>query len=139
MANMLMLGYACQLGQLPVGAGSLRRAIELNGQAVAANQVAFKVGHLTVIKHTGVEALGRPTTAITDLDRARQERMGGPASLVEILDRQFNSFRTKTRPTARRLPASGWPRSNGSNARSWELLRRSGPDGSPLLLQGVGV
>jgi indolepyruvate ferredoxin oxidoreductase len=45
-ANMMMLGYACQRGELPVGPDSLLRAIELNGQAVDTNQEAFTWGRL---------------------------------------------------------------------------------------------
>ncbi|MBZ8134785.1 indolepyruvate ferredoxin oxidoreductase family protein [Afifella sp. IM 167] len=42
--NMLMLGYACQQGLLPVGAAAMERAIELNGTAVAMNKRAFAWG-----------------------------------------------------------------------------------------------
>ena len=40
-ANPLMMGYAYQKGWLPLSRESLLRAIELNGQQVAANQAAF--------------------------------------------------------------------------------------------------
>ena len=43
-ANMLLLGYAWQQGLVPVSAGALDRAIELNGTAVAANRQAFLWG-----------------------------------------------------------------------------------------------
>jgi len=43
-ANMFMLGFACQLGGLPLGANAVERAIELNGQAVAMNIDAFRWG-----------------------------------------------------------------------------------------------
>jgi indolepyruvate ferredoxin oxidoreductase len=57
MANMLLLGYACQLGDLPLGPGSLRRAIELNGQAVSDNQLAFDLGRMVAIDPVRVQAL----------------------------------------------------------------------------------
>ncbi|MFN3548892.1 MAG: indolepyruvate ferredoxin oxidoreductase family protein, partial [Mesorhizobium sp.] len=43
-ANMFMLGFACQLGGLPVSAEAIEKAIELNGQAVAMNVAAFRWG-----------------------------------------------------------------------------------------------
>jgi indolepyruvate ferredoxin oxidoreductase len=43
-ANMFLLGYAYQAGYVPLSAASLRRAIELNGEAVAMNLSAFDWG-----------------------------------------------------------------------------------------------
>ncbi|HTY99697.1 MAG TPA: DUF6537 domain-containing protein, partial [Rhodocyclaceae bacterium] len=43
-ANILLLGYAWQLGLIPVSAAALDRAIELNGAAVAMNRRAFHWG-----------------------------------------------------------------------------------------------
>ena len=40
-ANFLLLGYAAQLGLLPVAADSIDAAIELNGVAVDMNKGAF--------------------------------------------------------------------------------------------------
>jgi indolepyruvate ferredoxin oxidoreductase len=56
-ANMMMLGFACQSGQLPVGPVSLMRAIELNGQAVKANQDAFMWGRLAAHDRSRVVAV----------------------------------------------------------------------------------
>jgi len=42
--NIMMLGYACQKGLLPVGSDALLQAIELNGVAVASNVKAFGWG-----------------------------------------------------------------------------------------------
>ena len=46
-ANTLLLGHACQLGALPVSPQALRRAIALNGVAVADNLAAFDYGRAT--------------------------------------------------------------------------------------------
>ena len=46
--NMFMVGAAWQSGGLPISAEAIRRAIELNGVAVAMNQRAFDWGRLAV-------------------------------------------------------------------------------------------
>ncbi len=43
-ANMFMLGYAWQAGHVPLGEGSILRAIVLNGEAVTMNRDAFMLG-----------------------------------------------------------------------------------------------
>ena len=45
-ANFLLVGYAWQLGYLPLSAAAIQRAMELNGVAVAFNQQAFALGRL---------------------------------------------------------------------------------------------
>lgn len=45
-ANMFMVGYASQLGLVPIGMAALRRAIEMNGVAVKFNLTAFDLGRL---------------------------------------------------------------------------------------------
>jgi indolepyruvate ferredoxin oxidoreductase len=45
-SNILVLGYAWQRGLVPVSLEALARAIELNGVAVADNQLAFAIGRL---------------------------------------------------------------------------------------------
>jgi indolepyruvate ferredoxin oxidoreductase len=45
-ANLFMLGYAMQLGLIPVSLGALERAIELNGRAVDMNKSALRWGRL---------------------------------------------------------------------------------------------
>ena len=55
-ANVFMLGVAFQAGALPLTAGAIERAIELNGTAVTANIEAFRWGRLHVIDPMAVEA-----------------------------------------------------------------------------------
>ncbi|MGO4573545.1 indolepyruvate ferredoxin oxidoreductase family protein [Microvirga sp. 2TAF3] len=43
-ANMFMLGYACQKGQVPLSADAIEKAIALNGEAVKMNLAAFAWG-----------------------------------------------------------------------------------------------
>ena len=56
-ANMLLLGFAWQLGLVPVSLAALARAIELNGVAVANNLTAFSLGRLAAASPQALEAL----------------------------------------------------------------------------------
>ncbi len=56
-SNMFMLGYACQLGFVPVGAEAIEQAIELNGAAVDMNRNAFRTGRLAAHDIKAVDAL----------------------------------------------------------------------------------
>ena len=55
--NMFMLGYACQVGWLPVSHESLMQAVELNGTSVALNKAAFLWGRRAAFNRSKVEAL----------------------------------------------------------------------------------
>jgi indolepyruvate ferredoxin oxidoreductase len=45
-ANMFILGYAYQLGHVPIGSEAIEQAIELNGAAVEMSRNAFRFGRL---------------------------------------------------------------------------------------------
>ncbi|MBB4630815.1 indolepyruvate ferredoxin oxidoreductase family protein [Sphingosinicella soli] len=47
-ANMMLLGYAWQLGGIPLSRAAIEKAIELNGKSVAANLRAFEAGRSAV-------------------------------------------------------------------------------------------
>ena len=55
-SNMMVLGAAWQIGAVPLSREAIRRAIELNGTAVEANQRAFEIGRWAV---TDPEAAAR--------------------------------------------------------------------------------
>ena len=59
-ANIFMVGYAYQLGALPLSAESIEKAIELNGEAVAMNLAAFQFGRRAAHDLAAVEALIKP-------------------------------------------------------------------------------
>jgi indolepyruvate ferredoxin oxidoreductase len=58
--NSFLLGYAFQLGRLPVSLAALHRAIELNGRAVEQNRRAFAWGRLAVHAPAAVEEAAKP-------------------------------------------------------------------------------
>jgi indolepyruvate ferredoxin oxidoreductase len=62
-ANMFMVGYAYQLGAIPLSAAAIEKAIALNGEAVAMNQAAFHWGRRAVADRAAVEKLAKPATA----------------------------------------------------------------------------
>ncbi|SCW34043.1 indolepyruvate ferredoxin oxidoreductase [Sphingobium faniae] len=54
-ANLFMLGYACQLGLLPVAPAAIERAVEINGVAIPFNKAAFALGRLQAIDPARIE------------------------------------------------------------------------------------
>ncbi len=56
-ANILMLGYAWQLGLVPVSHAALMRAIELNNVAVPMNKLAFAIGRLAAADINALDSL----------------------------------------------------------------------------------
>jgi indolepyruvate ferredoxin oxidoreductase len=59
-ANMFMLGYAYQLGALPLSADAIEKAIEMNGEAVPMNVAAFRYGRRAAVEPKALEALIEP-------------------------------------------------------------------------------
>ncbi|HEX2542544.1 MAG TPA: indolepyruvate ferredoxin oxidoreductase family protein [Caldimonas sp.] len=56
-SNIIAMGMAWQRGLVPVGLAAIQRAIELNGVAVATNQLAFSLGRLAAADPRGARAL----------------------------------------------------------------------------------
>jgi indolepyruvate ferredoxin oxidoreductase len=81
-ANMFMLGYAYQIGGLPVSAEAIERAIALNGEAVAMNHAAFRWGRRAAVDIAAVEALAKPAPDAKDPARVLS------ASLDDIVARR---------------------------------------------------
>jgi indolepyruvate ferredoxin oxidoreductase len=62
-SNMFLLGYAYQLGQVPIGSAAIEQAIELNGAAVEMSRNAFRFGRLAAHEPGAVARLmGADTT-----------------------------------------------------------------------------
>lgn len=77
-ANMLMLGYAWQLGGIPLTLAAIESAIRLNGRSVEMNLAAFSAGRRAAVS-------GRPTPV---LQTSLQEFVAGRAA---DLARYWNS------------------------------------------------
>ena len=67
--NIFLLGYAYQMGLVPVSRAALFRAIEINGAAVAANQRAFDWGRLACHDPQAVQQQARPPQTAIGSDR----------------------------------------------------------------------
>jgi indolepyruvate ferredoxin oxidoreductase len=68
-ANVFLVGYAYQKGALPLSAAAIEKAIELNGEAVAMNQAAFRWGRRAAIDAAAVEKLAEPPAEDRDDNR----------------------------------------------------------------------
>ena len=56
-ANMFMVGFASQLGYIPVSTDAIEQAIELNGAAVEMSRNAFRMGRLAVHDRAALDRL----------------------------------------------------------------------------------
>jgi indolepyruvate ferredoxin oxidoreductase len=81
-ANIFLVGYAYQIGAIPLAAASIEQAIELNGEAVAMNKAAFHWGRRAALDPAALEALLEPAPeATSDARRLSQ-------SLDEVMARR---------------------------------------------------
>jgi indolepyruvate ferredoxin oxidoreductase len=72
-ANMFLVGYAYQLGAIPLSAASIERAIELNGEAVAMNKAAFHWGRHAAANPDAIAELVKPAAAMSSEARRLSE------------------------------------------------------------------
>jgi indolepyruvate ferredoxin oxidoreductase len=79
-ANIFLVGYAFQVGALPLTAEAIEQAIELNGEAVEMNKMAFRLGRYAAADRAAVEKLAAPK----EVDEARRLSQ----SLDEIIARR---------------------------------------------------
>jgi indolepyruvate ferredoxin oxidoreductase len=69
-SNMLLLGFAYQLGLVPIPAAAIEEAIELNGAAVEANRRAFRFGRLACHDMAALERVIGPRTVSAPMPTA---------------------------------------------------------------------
>jgi indolepyruvate ferredoxin oxidoreductase len=80
--NMIHLGYCYQIGALPLSAEAIEKAIELNGEEVAMNLAAFRLGRRAAADPAAIEALMKPPPqAVNDSLKLSQ-------SFAETVDRR---------------------------------------------------
>ena len=75
-ANMFMLGYAYQAGFVPLSSAAIRRAIELNGEAVAMNLAAFDWGRAACANPDSLAGIVKPSAA----EPAKEPELSRPSS-----------------------------------------------------------
>ncbi|HEY6028306.1 MAG TPA: DUF6537 domain-containing protein, partial [Pseudolabrys sp.] len=99
-SNMFMLGYAYQLGALPLSGEALEKAIEMNGEAVKMNIAAFRYGRRAAVDPAAVQALVAPAP------QQQNDSLTLSESLEEIIARR-ETFLTayQSRRYARRYRA----------------------------------
>jgi indolepyruvate ferredoxin oxidoreductase len=76
-ANLFMLGYAYQLGHVPIGSEAIEQAIELNGAPVEMTRNAFRYGRLAAHDAAALERIAGPSV---------RERAPKPETLESILE-----------------------------------------------------
>jgi indolepyruvate ferredoxin oxidoreductase len=92
--NIMLLGFACQRGTLPVSLEALERAIELNGVFVEKNQAAFAWGRLAAADLDKVRAIAESQVHDALGEPAAEESLdeliaGRAAELVEYQDTSY--------------------------------------------------
>jgi indolepyruvate ferredoxin oxidoreductase len=68
-SNVFLVGYAYQLGAIPLSGEAIEQAITLNGEAVAVNLAAFRFGRRAAVDLASVEALAKPAPELADENR----------------------------------------------------------------------
>ncbi|MFM2422072.1 MAG: hypothetical protein RL291_602, partial [Pseudomonadota bacterium] len=104
-ANMMMLGVAYQLGQIPVPADAIEEAIVLNGASVEMNRNAFRAGRMAVADRERLDAL---------LPKKPEPKRETPPSLAEIVEHraqhltgyQDEAYAQRYRATIARIEAA---------------------------------
>jgi len=76
-ANLFLLGYASQLGLLPVSPEAIERAVEINGVSVEFNKTAFALGRVQAARPEAIDAVVK--------QGGGQEKFTPLSSLSEIL------------------------------------------------------
>jgi indolepyruvate ferredoxin oxidoreductase len=105
---MFMLGYAYQLGAVPLSADAIERAIALNGEAVTMNHAAFRWGRRMAIEPAAVEALAKPVaTQASDARKLSQSFEEMVARRVAFLaDYQNEAYAARYRAQVERARAA---------------------------------
>jgi indolepyruvate ferredoxin oxidoreductase len=116
-ANMFLVGYAYQLGAIPLSSAAIERAIELNGEAVAMNKAAFHWGRRAAVDRAQVEALAKPAaTKQSDalhLSESLDEIVGRRVKF--LTDYQDAAYATRYRSLVEKVRAAEAARTPGKS------------------------
>ena len=91
-SNIFMVGYAYQKGAIPLSAEAIEKAIEMNGEAVAMNQAAFRWGRRAALDLAEVEKMIVPAADSKDDNRRLSQ------SLDEVIERRIAFLRAYQGP-----------------------------------------
>ncbi|WP_416425276.1 indolepyruvate ferredoxin oxidoreductase family protein [Pseudomonas sp. App30] len=86
-SNLFMLGYAYQLGLIPLTAEAIEKAIELNAVAVNLNQQAFLWGRRAAHDARAVEAVLKPAVQVP-VEQTLDERLAANAATLRAYQNQ---------------------------------------------------
>jgi len=108
-ANLFLLGYAWQLGAVPLSAEALQRAIEINGEAVAMNKAAFDWGRRAAIDPEAVARLveGRGTKRAVPAETPARMRERHMAFLTAYQDASYARRYAQVADRAQQAELSG--------------------------------
>jgi indolepyruvate ferredoxin oxidoreductase len=100
-ANLFLLGYAYQLGAVPIGAAAIEQAIELNGAAVEMSRAAFRFGRLAAHDMAAVERImGARTETAAPRKQTLEETVAHRADLLTAYQDAALAERYRTRVMA---------------------------------------
>src|SRR5262249_53117174 len=95
--NMFLLGYAYQVGALPLSAAAVERALELNGEAVPMNVAAFRWGRRAALDLDAVGKLVAPTAPDPALKLAQSFDEKGTRRVALLTDYQDAAYAARYR------------------------------------------
>ncbi len=124
-ANIVLLGYAWQSGLVPVSSAAIERAIELNGVAIEANRLAFRLGRAAAHDAAALEALlaasQAPKTAVEESLAELVARLD-----ARLRDYQNERYAVRFRRLVERVEAAERPlRGAGEKLELTELVARN--------------
>ena len=133
-ANIFMLGYAYQLGALPLSADAIEQAIELNGEAVAMNLAAFRWGRRAALDPRRGRGAGQARAG----DRERR------AAAVAVVRRDGRAARRVPHRLSERRLCGALPRAGRARCKAAEAAKAPGKmrarrSGRALSVQADGL
>jgi indolepyruvate ferredoxin oxidoreductase len=102
-ANMFLLGYAYQLGHVPIGSQAIEEAIVLNGAAVEMSQNAFRFGRLAAHDQAAVDRILGPTAASAAKPQTLDDIIAHRAAI--LTDYQDGALAARYRAAVERMAA----------------------------------